>query len=331
MSAVKKLKKGEVVFREGDAPDAMYIVKSGRIAITKNKGNSDIVLAELKPGEMLGEMAFFDSKPRSAGARAESEAEVITLPFQALHAQFKTFPEWLKSMVKTINSHLRDANMRIKNLESASDDSAEMFPPHTITRLCAIITLVGYKAGEKTPSGLVIPSGLLRSTTIQIFQQPTHKMQKMMEALSGLGYMKIEDLGEGKQKIIILKHQELSDFVDWYNQYLFTEESKRVTVSAKELPILKALVYYGRKAPLAAKSSNEETTISLTDMQNNSMKDLGYLVSSGDADSLAEKGLVQEKQSAAGGQVTSRFQLAELERLLPFWELVHALRRIPGR
>ena len=157
MSGVIKFRKGDILFREGDSPDAMYVIKSGLIEITKAKGSKDIVLATLKPGEMLGEMAFFDDKPRSAGARASIDAEVIKLPFSALHAQFKTFPEWLKAMVKTVNSHLRDANTRIKNLEQASKGDEEMFPPHMITRLCAVISLVGLKSGEKTAEGLVIP------------------------------------------------------------------------------------------------------------------------------------------------------------------------------
>ena len=150
---VKKLGKGEILFREGDASDAMYVIKAGLIAITKTKGSGEIVLAEKTNGEMLGEMGFFDNKPRSAGAKAVQDSEVIALPFAALHAQFKTFPEWLKAMVKTINGHLRDANTRIKNLEAATTGEEEMFPPHMITRLCAIISLIGFKAGEKADNG----------------------------------------------------------------------------------------------------------------------------------------------------------------------------------
>src|SRR5437660_6377725 len=120
MSAIKKLNKGDVLFKEGDSSDAIYVIKSGRIAITKAKGNGEIILAEKKTGEMLGEMAFFDDKPRSAGAKAIADTEVIALPFSSLHAQFKTFPEWLKAMVRTVNGQLRDANARIKNLESAT-------------------------------------------------------------------------------------------------------------------------------------------------------------------------------------------------------------------
>ena len=69
-SGVRVLEKGEILFREGDPSDCMFVIKKGRIAITKTKGSGEIVLAELHAGQMLGEMAFFDNKPRSAGARA---------------------------------------------------------------------------------------------------------------------------------------------------------------------------------------------------------------------------------------------------------------------
>ncbi len=332
MSGVKKLGNGDILFREGDASDAMYVIKKGRIAITKSKGSGEIVLAELKPGEMLGEMAFFDNKPRSAGAKAMGEAEVITLPFSALHAQFKTFPEWLKAMVKTVNSHLRDANQRIKNLESASVEAEEMFPPHMITRLAAIISLVGFKAGEKTPEGLQINQYLLRNYCIQIFQQPTNKLDRLIDILAALKIMTTEDLGEGKKKIVITNHKLLSDFVDWYNKYLFTEESKRVTVEEKELPVVRALVHYARMAPFKDPKAKEGlVTVNLTEMQNNSMKDLGYLFAVSDADPLAAKGLTNEKQSGQGGVLTMSFKFDDVAAVIPFWEIVYTLKKIPGR
>ncbi len=328
MSGIKKLGVGEILFREGDASDAMYVIKSGRIAITKTKGSGEIILAEKKKGEMLGEMAFFDNKPRSAGAKAITECEVIPLPFSSLYAQFKTFPEWLKAVVKTVNSHLREANARIKNLEQVQGADQEAFPPHLITRLAAIISLIGYKSGEKTEEGLVIPFSVLRNYCIQIFQQPTNKLEKMMEVLSALQIMKVEELGEGKRKITILKHDLLTKFTDWYNKYLFTEEAKRITIEEKELPAIRALLFYSKNL---TPDASDLVQVSLTEMQNNSMKDLNTLFNTSDADSLAEKGLVQEKQSGEGGALTMKFKRADLEDILPFWEIIYTLRKVPGR
>jgi CRP-like cAMP-binding protein len=326
---VKKLGKGDILFREGDPSDSMYVIKTGRIAITKAKGSGEIILAEKAGGEMLGEMGFFDNKPRSAGAKAVQDAEVIQLPFSSLHAQFKTFPEWLKAMVKTINAHLREANTRIKNLEAAANENAEMFPPHLITRLCALISLIGYKCGEKAESGgLVIPYGVLRDYCIQIFQQPTNKLDKIMEVLQALNLMKVEDLGEGRKRVTIVNHKVLTDFTDWYNKYLFTEQAKRVTVEEKEMPTLRALCFYGAKL---TPDDQGIVKVSLTEMQNNSMRDLNTLFGVNDADSLAEKGLVQEKQSEQGGTLSMKFKLSDLTSVQPFWEIIYTLKKVPSR
>ncbi len=323
---VKELKKGDLLFREGDASDAMYVIKKGRIAITKTKGSGEVELAELGPGEMLGEMAFFDNKPRSAGARSKVDSVVIMLPFSSLYAQFKTFPEWLKAMVKNVNGKLRDANAKIKNLESNAAPETTAFTPHMITRLCAIISLIGFKAGQKEGDDVVIPYTMLRNYCIQIFQAPTSKLDKMMEALQGLGVMKVEEIGEGRKKVTILKLEFLAKFVDWYNEYLFKDESKRVTITEKEMPGLKALMFYGSKLTPDAKGL---VKVSLTDMQNNSMKDLNMLVNVNATDSLAEKGLVQEKQSGEGGNLSQTFVLTEITTVVPYWELIFTLLKVP--
>ena len=317
------------MFREGDASDAIYVIKSGRIAITKTKGSGEIILAEKKPGEMLGEMAFFDQKPRSAGAKAISDTEVITLPFTSLYSQFKTFPEWLKAVVKTVISQLRDANVRIKNLETASTGEEEMFPPFMITRLSAIIMLIGKKSGEKTPEGhLVIPYNTLRTYCIQIFQAPTNKLDKMMDVFSALQIMKVEELGEGRKRITLLKPQQLETFTDWYNEFLFTEEGKRVSLEEKELPTVRALLFYGKKLTPDDKG---DVVVNLTEMQNNSMRDLNFLFGVNDADPIADKGFTQEKQSGANNSLTMKFNLANLDKVLPYWEMLYVLKKIPAR
>ncbi|MFN9067517.1 MAG: cyclic nucleotide-binding domain-containing protein, partial [Bdellovibrionales bacterium] len=81
MAEGKKISRDSYLFREGDAPDAMYILKTGELAITKTKGTSEIILATLSPGGMVGEMAIFDMKPRSANVKALKDSEVIVLPY----------------------------------------------------------------------------------------------------------------------------------------------------------------------------------------------------------------------------------------------------------
>ena len=323
----RSLKKDEILFREGDEPDAAYVIKSGKLAITKAKGSSEIILAELGPGSMLGEMAFFDNRPRSAGAKASQDCTVIALPFTALHAQFKTFPEWLKVMVKTINNHLRQANQRIKNLEKANSESENVFDEYSINQIISILTLVAAQYGTKEEKGISVPPGTLRRYTIQVFQQPTSKMVKLTEKLQELEFVEMEDLGEGRQKIIITKHQILCDFVDYYTKYLFTEESKRTTIEDFEVPILRALVHYGdikiKEFPNALVDG--KVSVDLSRMQAESEKDLGETVRVEQIDTVIEKGLCSDKVSGRDGEITADIVIEDLRPLVPYWTLVYEL------
>lgn len=324
MAGPIKIERDHYLFREGDPPDAMYVIKSGKFAVVKTKQNSEIVLAEIGPGAMVGEMAFFDNKPRSASVKATRDSEVIALPYKALHAQFANFPEWCKAIMRTVNDHLRNANQRLKQLEKAEGEEDEMFPPHTITKLTSILNLVGSHYGKESDEGLQVPGFTLRNYTIQIFQEPTHKMQKLMNALMELNLMKVEDIGEGKQKIVIFKPALLFSFVEWYNDWLFKQEKERVTVKEDELKILNGVLHFAKKLP---KNDKGQARLSLTEMQNESMKELGFLIKVDDVNSLIEKKVMAEKLMEEAG-IFCLVQVEDLEKWAPYWGIIYGLKRI---
>jgi CRP/FNR family cyclic AMP-dependent transcriptional regulator len=82
LSKERKLRKGEVLFHEGDPGDAMYIVMQGRVRISKHiPGAGEEALAILERGDYFGEMALIDRLPRSAEAKAhDGEAVVLSIP-----------------------------------------------------------------------------------------------------------------------------------------------------------------------------------------------------------------------------------------------------------
>lgn len=326
-SGPKKIERDHYLFREGDPPDAMYVVKAGKFAVVKTKQNSEIVLAEIGPGAMVGEMAFFDNKPRSASVRALKDSEVIALPYKALHAQFQNFPEWCKAIMRTVNEHLRNANQRIKQLEKSDQSEGDLFPPHTITKLVSILNFVGYKYGQHSEAekGIVINGTLLRNYTIQVFQEATHKMQKLMSVLMDMDLMKVEDMGEGRQKIVVHRSEFLFSFVEWYNDWLFKKETERSIIKEEEIRILKGVLHFARQLP---KNDKGLIKLSLTRMQNESMKELGYLIKTEETLGLTEKKMMGEHTMEDGGEITSLLQIEELEKIVPYWEIIYALGKV---
>ena len=76
---VRKQPSGTVLFREGDRGQTMYVIRSGKVNISKRIGDSEITLAVLGPGEFFGETALLEGLPRSAGATVVEEALLIEL------------------------------------------------------------------------------------------------------------------------------------------------------------------------------------------------------------------------------------------------------------
>ena len=78
LSKERQLKSGEVLFREGDPGDAMYVVLDGRVRISKQiPGAGEEALAFMDRGDWFGEMALIDNQPRSAEATAHDGGAVV--------------------------------------------------------------------------------------------------------------------------------------------------------------------------------------------------------------------------------------------------------------
>ena len=83
---VRQYRPGEILFKEGDAGDALYLVRKGSITISREINGRDVVLAYVPAGQYVGEMALVSDLPRSATARAAVAAEAIRLDGGAFKA-----------------------------------------------------------------------------------------------------------------------------------------------------------------------------------------------------------------------------------------------------
>lgn len=89
----RRLRRGEVLFREGDPGNEMYLIRSGQVVISKHvKGRVDQVLASMGPGEFFGEMSLIDRQPRSATIQADRDCLLLSLDPDSLERLMKTNP-----------------------------------------------------------------------------------------------------------------------------------------------------------------------------------------------------------------------------------------------
>lgn len=119
--AEKQFPAREIIFREGDVADVAYVIRQGAVEILKRGDSGEIRLADLKEGEIFGEMGLFDPKsPRSATARAKVDTVVDIITEQELHGMMQECPPRLVPIITSVFERLRITNQRVKTREQAT-------------------------------------------------------------------------------------------------------------------------------------------------------------------------------------------------------------------
>lgn len=102
---------GQEIFHEGAPGDGIYFVKSGAVEISTDTAGRR-VFSRLGPGEIFGEMAIIESRPRSATVSAAGETEVYFLPRSELLSFIEQSPGLSFALLQHISARLRDFNQR---------------------------------------------------------------------------------------------------------------------------------------------------------------------------------------------------------------------------
>ncbi|MED5221406.1 MAG: Crp/Fnr family transcriptional regulator [Actinomycetota bacterium] len=103
-----KLRRGDVLFREDEVPDELFVVVSGRIAIAnKSIDGRESMVALMEEGDLFGEMGLFDGRGRSAEARALEASMVTAVPYGPVRSVYENDPTLLWRVVDMLTGRLR--------------------------------------------------------------------------------------------------------------------------------------------------------------------------------------------------------------------------------
>lgn len=116
------VKKGELIFAEGDLGNEMFIIQSGRIRIFKNIDGFDQTLTQLEKGDFFGEMSVLEGMPRSASAEAEEDCDLIKINSANFVAMIRSNVEIAIRIMRKLSLRLREANVQIEKLMHASTE-----------------------------------------------------------------------------------------------------------------------------------------------------------------------------------------------------------------
>lgn len=107
MTTLSQFKKGDLLFRQGDASDCVLRVRSGEIEVLREVGAASVLLGHVRDGEWLGEMGVIEGRSRSATARAAADGEVEVLTARQFLERVSSDPALARDLILRLSIRLR--------------------------------------------------------------------------------------------------------------------------------------------------------------------------------------------------------------------------------
>src|SRR5882757_8755141 len=117
---------GERIFSAGDRGEALYVIRSGkvRLELTTNEGEC-LLLDQVDPGEVLGEISFLDAGPRTASAIAEEDSELLEFERGQLLMFVQQHPHAALDLLGVVANRIRSTDQLLRTRVSRNINEEE--------------------------------------------------------------------------------------------------------------------------------------------------------------------------------------------------------------
>jgi CRP-like cAMP-binding protein len=160
MVTTVRFQRGQVILREGDRSTEAYIIRRGRVEVTKAGRAGPVALATLGEGEIFGEMALITEKPRSATVTALEEVEAAVVDPEGFNRLLREQPEFLFPILRVLFERLRAASEALAAREAAA-------PAITGQAAASGPAVQGPAAGPARPERIIL-SGATREARLAL-------------------------------------------------------------------------------------------------------------------------------------------------------------------
>jgi CRP/FNR family transcriptional regulator, cyclic AMP receptor protein len=181
--AASSLSRGDVLFNEGDSGNQLYVVIEGKIKLGRTSADGrENLLAILGPGQMFGELSFFDPGPRSATATAVTDVELKSLGHDALIPVLATHPDVALALLHQLAGRLRRTNEVVGDLVFSD-------VPGRVAK--ALLDLAG-RFGRKADDGVHVNHDLTQEELAQLVGASRETVNKALADFASRGWMRLE-------------------------------------------------------------------------------------------------------------------------------------------
>jgi hypothetical protein len=239
----------------------MYLIRSGELKVYLDQGNKEVTLATVNSGGMLGEMALFDKKPRSASVKAVTECEITLISNDDFAKLMKQIPKWFVSLMGTLSGRLRVTNERLQKIEGGVKGK----PFQTTLRMLHVLSLIWHKDGIKEGKAYQIDKKATSDTLKAMFNEDADRLDEIFKVLVANELIEITKNSYNAVVLSMANRAILNTFIDYMGVFIKQNEAQPYMPDTG-LEILKAL------ETNAGNSAYETCSVSLEDLMNEGRK-----------------------------------------------------------
>jgi CRP/FNR family transcriptional regulator, cyclic AMP receptor protein len=178
-----RLRRGDVLFHEGDEGDKLYVVTDGKVKLgrTSSDGRENL-LAILGPGQMFGELSLFDPGPRSATVTAVTDTTFSSLSHEDLLRWLDGRPAVARGLLAQLAGRLRKANDVVADLVFSD-------VPGRVAK--ALLDLAG-RFGRPVDEGVMVAHDLTQEELAQLVGASRETVNKALADFASRGWLRLE-------------------------------------------------------------------------------------------------------------------------------------------
>ena len=176
--------KESVVFSQEDKGDALFVVASGAVkVVVPSEEGEEAILATLRRGDFLGELALLDGAPRSASAIALEPTEALALPRDQFRVLVATEPAIRDALLASLAGELRRLTTHVADLHFLD----------LTGRLAARLARLAEQHGERLPNGEIrLDAPLTQSDLAAMIGATRQSVNKLLGEFEADGLLRIE-------------------------------------------------------------------------------------------------------------------------------------------
>ena len=184
------VRKGEIVFSEGEPGDSLYIVLSGKIKVGRRAADGrQNLIAVMGPSDMVGELSLFDPGPRTATATAVLDTRLARLRKQALRPWLTNRPEIAEQLLRVLARRLRRTN----------DALADLIFTDVPGRVAKTLLQMAGRFGTRDGGVLRVNHDLTQEEMAQLVGASRETVNKALADFASRGWLRLD----GKSVIIM--------------------------------------------------------------------------------------------------------------------------------